>query len=296
MYKIAPKTAAVIVLYFPEWDVLSALIKSLTSQVSKIYLISNGLQIEIHALLKLQGGFDRLSIHEENLGLGAALNEGLRLAIQDECDYLFLFDQDSLTPPNYVNSMLREFNKLGDESQKIAALGPSFFDLRSSELELNQFKRNGFAVWPKTGEILPIECDCIITSGMLVNIKAINPVQYFDESYFVDQVDSEWCFRLRSLGYRIYGTTKVLLGHRLSDSVGLRFGSITFLRYNPIRRYWFYKNSIRLVRSPITTLVWKFRLCMNLFLSFVPSIFLDQNAILSCKMMLKGLRDGIFAR
>ena len=129
-----------------------------------------------------------------------------------------------------------------------------------------------------------------------MNIKAINPVQYFDESYFVDQVDSEWCFRLRSLGYRIYGTTKVLLGHRLSDSVGLRFGSITFLRYNPIRRYWFYKNSIRLVRSPITALVWKFRLCMNLFLSFVPNIFLDQNAILSCKMMLKGLRDGIFAR
>ena len=292
----SPRTAAVIVLYFPEWDVLSTLLRSLSNQVSKVYLISNGLQIEIHALLRLQGGYAKILVLENNPGLGAALNQGMQFAVQDGCDYLFLFDQDSLAPPNFVSSMLREYGKVQGGFNKIAALGPSFFDLRSSELELNQFKRNGFAVWPKVGDRLPIECDCIITSGMMINLGGLSPIQYFDESYFVDQVDSEWCFRMRSLGFRIYGTTKVLLGHRLSDSAGLRVGSITFLRYNSIRRYWFYKNSIRLIKSPITALIWKLRLSLNLLISFAPNVFLDQNAKQSCKMMLKGLWDGILAR
>ena len=287
-----PKTSAIVVLYFPQWDVLQPLLKSLESQVDKTYVISNGMSEQIRANLQEEFAQSILQELPNNPGLGKALNVGLDLAIADQCDYAFLFDQDSMILGGYVVDMLAETKQVNPRAKPWIAIGPSFYDVRSSKKRLNQFKKNGRNARKINEESNLISCDCLITSGILLNLKEIEPFPKFDESFFVDQVDSEWCFRVSALGYCLFGSTKIQLAHRLSDAKSIHIGPLTFLSYSPIRRYWFYKNSIRLIRAKYTSMFWKFRLAGMLSIGFIPNLFLDQNAWLSFKMMGNGLIDG----
>lgn len=287
-----PKTAAIVVLYFPQWDVLQPLLKSLEGQVDKAYIISNGMDEQIR--VNLQEAFAHCSLQDlpNNPGLGKALNVGLDLAIEGQYDYAFLFDQDSMIPDGYVIDMLAETQKINPGTKPWIAIGPSFYDVRSSKKRLNQFKKDGRNAREINKENDLISCDCLITSGMLLNLKEIKPFPKFDESFFVDQVDSEWCFRVTALGYRLFGSKKIQLAHRLSDSKVMHIGPLTFLRYSPIRRYWYYKNSMRLIRAKYTPNSWRLRLAMILSVGFIPNLVLDRSAWQSLKMMNSGLVDG----
>ncbi|MCW3188376.1 hypothetical protein OJO69_11320 [Escherichia coli] len=64
----------------------------------------------------------------DNIGLAAAQNLGLNLAIKNNYTYAILFDQDSVLQDNGINSFFFEFEKLvSEEKLNIVAIGPSFF-------------------------------------------------------------------------------------------------------------------------------------------------------------------------
>lgn len=293
------KIAAVVVLHFPDLIILQALLKSLKSRVGKLYLISNGIDEESKANLDQDNQCIQLVELENNPGLGKALNVGMQKALEDRIEYLFLFDQDSSPSEVFMQQMIGQLMQAQkiEDPKKVVCIGPSFYDARSvnpMEARRNQFKRDGRAANEGSdADDSPIACDCLITSGMLIHLGQIRPIIFFDESYFVDQVDSEWCFRVRAYGYEIYGSRVVSMGHQISDKKALHIGPLTFLRYSPIRRYWYYKNSIRLIKSPNTSLNWKLRLGGVMLISFIPNLFLDECSWSSAKAMLKGVFAGL---
>ena len=294
---IKKKIGAILVLYYPNWNLCSELIDSLRIQVDRIFIICNGISPEYkNLLLNKENEAPKqysISLNIENLGLGEALNHGLVQAISDQVDYLFLFDQDSLVSTGYANAMINELEKVLKIDDKAIAIGPSFFDLRAKLNIVNRFKKNGRPIVAQLEDHSSVLCDCLITSGMMIHLKKLKPLQKFDASFFVDHVDSEWCFRLGDLGFHLYGSNQIVMGHNLSDSRVFQFGPFTFLRYSPLRRYWFYKNSIRLIKLPYTSWQWKFRIAGILFISFVPNLFLDTNWVKSMHMMIKGSIDGL---
>jgi rhamnosyltransferase len=292
MNQIKQKIGAIIVLYFPEWNALRELLDALESQVSKIYLISNGMSLDTEEKLRFHGKFSSIENLPSNPGLGAAINCGLKQVLNDHCEYVFLFDQDSLVPNDFVKNMLNDLAVASSNVNKVAAIGPSFYDLRSNKKTINKFKFNGKSVSVALNQKSPVKTDCLITSGMLINLKTLSPAILFDETYFVDQVDAEWCFRVTSSGYCLFGSRRIEMGHRLSDANGWHFGPITFLQYSPVRRYWYYKNSIRLIRSSFTPYLWRIRLCIILIISFLPNMLIDKNALNSMSMMFKGILAG----
>jgi rhamnosyltransferase len=84
----------------------------------------------------------------------------------------------------------------------------------------------------------------------------------------------------------------VRLAHRVSDAASWHFGPLTFLRYSPIRRYWFYKNNVRLIRCKYVPNQWKIRLISIMAIWFIPNLLIDQSPWMSAKMMIKGFFDG----
>lgn len=298
--------AAVVVLYFPDLKILNNLLESLKPQVGKLYLICNGIDEQCKAALIQEHQYTQLIELENNPGLGRALNVGMQKALDDHIEYLFLFDQDSDPGKEFIQDMIEQLNEAqaienqkGASSQKVAAIGPSFYDARSTNLSegaRNKFKKDGKAQKGSGEANSPIECDCLITSGMLIHLSKIEPAIFFDESYFVDHVDSEWCFRTRFKSYAIYGSKAVAMGHRISDARVLHLGSMIFLSYSPFRRYLFYRNSVRLIKSGSTSLRWKFRLSVIMAIWFLPNLFLDRHSASSLIAMLSGIRDGFLNR
>jgi rhamnosyltransferase len=102
--------------------------------------------------------------------------------------------------------------------------------------------------------------DFLITSGTLLNLKYIAEIGKMKESYFIDNVDLEWCFRAKSLGYDLVGTDEAVLYHAIgerSTSPLVRAGIMA--QHNPSRTYYSSRNRIHLYSVPYSPLGWKLR-------------------------------------
>lgn len=83
-----------------------------------------------------------------------------------------------------------------------------------------------------------VKVDVLITSGMFISTHAWIEGSRYNDGLFVDFTDSEWCFRVRDLGYTLYGCLNVEMGHALSDAPPVKILGFSFLRYSPVRRYF----------------------------------------------------------
>ncbi|MCW3184879.1 glycosyltransferase [Escherichia coli] len=121
--------AAIIITYNPDLTILRESYTSLYKQVDKIILIDNN-STNYQELKKLFEKKEKIKIVplSDNIGLAAAQNLGLNLAIKNNYTYAILFDQDSVLQDNGINSFFFEFEKLvSEEKLNIVAIGPSFF-------------------------------------------------------------------------------------------------------------------------------------------------------------------------
>ena len=99
--------AAIIVSYFPDENLID-LMKDLFCQVKLILIMDNGSMNSIILKQIEEYYFDKVRIIYlvENMGIGAALNYGIKELENGGFKYVFTFDQDSRIPENYVSSML----------------------------------------------------------------------------------------------------------------------------------------------------------------------------------------------
>ena len=127
--------------------------------------------------------------------------------------------------------------------------------------------------WPRptlcTSPSELVEADFLITSGCLVPLAAYEAVGAFDENLFVDFIDMEWCFRAQALGYKSYGICSAVMPHELGIGVGGSAFGMTVLDYSPVRRYYFARNTIRVLRLPHFSMGWKARLSLSLLARLV---------------------------
>ena len=114
-------------------------------------------------------------------------------------------------------------------------------------------------------------------------------------NYFIDHVDTEWCYRARSSGYSLVGVHDAFLEHSLGDDV--KWIWLLYVRYvpyhTPLRDYYMFRNTIFCVRDTKRLRTWRMLLIFRLiqfvsyFLIFAP------DRIVRAKMMVKGLCHGI---
>ena len=67
-----------------------------------------------------------------------------------------------------------------------------------------------------------------------------------EEALFIDQVDTEWCLRARSMGYRVFGACGAILEHRLGEA----YYRIWFGRWRQLPRHKPFRYYLRLTQFP----------------------------------------------
>lgn len=289
--------AAIVVSFFPEDTVIDRLLKSLSPQVRHLILVDNGGGQNAAATIRDQGVEIEYIKFENNLGLGCALNAGFERAASLGVKYVATFDQDSDPPADLVENLMNHHEEFELRGINCAAVGPVFFDRRVTQKAYFPFyfERNGLinsavrGTWPDD----LVETDSLITSGMLVRTEVWVNGLHYDEGLFVDYTDTEWCFRARAKGHKLYGCINIDMGHAPSDEPQAKILGLGFFRYSPLRRFYYFRNTVKFCLKPYVSWVWKRRLFMGLFLRFFVNIFIDKNKLASFKMMLKGIFDGL---
>jgi len=291
------KIAAVVVGYLPEVEVLDKLLVSLSAQVDMLIFLDNGGSAEI--LQNAPSEKKKLVCVNMggNKGLGAALNVGFDLAIKAGIDFVVTFDQDSHAEPDLILRLNAAMVHAKLKDPKSIAVSPAFFDRRDG-------KKINFPFYQSVGGVIKpifksddehglVRADALITSGMFISTQAWKEGIKYDEGMFVDFTDTEWCFRVREKGYNLYGCLDIEMGHALSDAPPVKIFGLSFFRYSPVRRYFFFRNTVAVCRMTHTPKCWKKRLSVALVLRFFVNLVIDKNKAQSLKMMLRGIRHGL---
>lgn len=125
-------------------------------------------------------------------------------------------------------------------------------------------------------------------------MAVLEQVGGMDSGLFIDNVDLEWSFRARALGYSLHGVCAATMLHRLGDARRtLPFGLGQVVVHGPDRLYYIMRNRVKLYRLPHTPGRWIAqdfpRLMVKLLLFGVWIGPRKRNL----RYMLRGLLDGI---
>lgn len=292
------KIHAIVVTYNPELDVLIREFELVIPQVDKIWVIDNASSSSLATWVDDLGLHDKLELVQmpANLGLGAAQNAGIQLARAAGATHVLILDQDSQPMPDMVDRLLAASNQLQSAGVPVAAVAPVYAD--SATGPASGFVRLGWLDFKKQ-TVLPgqdvVEADFVISSGSLIPVSVLDDIGPMDESLFIDHVDTEWCLRAQSKGYKLFGVPGARMVHTLGD----RRTRIWFLRWrnvpyhSPFRYYYILRNSLLMQRRPYMPLKWRvaeFIRCVRVFCFY--GLFAPQRG--AClRMMLRGIADGL---
>ncbi|MEQ6292384.1 glycosyltransferase family 2 protein [Vogesella sp. GCM10023246] len=291
---------AILVTYLPDAYQLKLTIDSLTKNKLEIVIIDNTPIKKInntsYQLHSSTSGINYICL-EENYGIAKAQNIGIQLALKNHTDYILLSDQDTVYPSNFFLEMLSELKELQARGEKVAAIGPAYYDENKPDTPPSFVKyKNGelHQISLKSGAI---EVSQLIASGTLIPTEAINQVGLMNPDLFIDWVDMEWCWRAINAGFSIYGTFNVTINHQLGDC-SRKIGKKIVTIHSPFRNYFIVRNGLHLaLRGVLLDKIQHQRhLIKKVLLYFFGMALLSDNKITDIKMMTRGITDAIRGR
>ena len=163
----------------------------------------------------------------ENIGVSAALNIGANLAIQEGYDWLLTMDQDTTFKQGIISKMKEII--LSKDMSKVGIVTP----WHKTKAHLK-----------KTSTTYDNPTD-VMTSGNMINLKVLKKIGGFEEDFFIDGIDIEYCLKLHKNGYNILRINELEIEHNLGDIVYKKFLKKELLctNHSYIRRYYIMRNN-----------------------------------------------------
>jgi rhamnosyltransferase len=209
-----------------------------------------------------------------NYGLSISLNRMCKKAIFDNFDFICLFDQDS----NMNNGDLIKINNYIENSVSsdigIYAARVVYGE-RQKEINLNN-------------KLSELEVEWAITSGSYINLHIYSATNGFDENYFIDRLDYDYCFQLKKLNFKIVEFKNVFLYQQLGEKG--RFLWFKISEHNTLRHYYIFRNRLYFYLN-------KYFSIKNIFIVFILSvnhfmiILIEKDSVKKAKIIKKSIND-----
>ncbi len=235
------KFYCIIVTFNPDIQLFNKVLNSIYSNTSYINIIDNG-SCNINEIQELSTDFNLISL-DENLGVAAAQNIGIKSALSQGADYIWLSDQDTLYSVDFIRHIRCCIVELKQRQINYSVIGPCYFDtLKNKKMPFVSYKPHAKKIVPQKGINFVSQ---LISSGMIIPEVVFAKVGYKREDLFIDLVDFEWCWRSRQMGYKVVACGDVTINHALGDEIVSFFRRKITIR-SPNRRYFIIRNSIYL--------------------------------------------------
>lgn len=240
------KKCVIIVTYEPEMENLNRLVRCAQRADFTPVIVDNSRKNKVKAeempeeivIISMNG----------NAGIAAAQNAGIRCAEKMGAEIVGFFDQDS-SADEMLLTRLAKF--LGEKGNCVVA--PVALDKETlEEYPVQRLKKNGYPydVYVKDCKE-PQRADLVISSGMMTTSEVLSRVGDYDEDFFIDFVDIEWCLRCKKQQIPIYVLPDAVLFHKIGEkNVDLETMELTI--HSPARTYYKVRNAFLLLRKEIS--------------------------------------------
>lgn len=235
---------AVVVLYRPDADVEENL-RALVRECGRVVVADNGCPAELRARLEALPEITWLPM-DGNVGVATALNRGLAWARAQGLAWALTFDQDSRPE----SGMVRALWQAAQAMPQAAVICPRVHEEGSAPANYR---------WVIKHPVLPLlfrrvactgadlsEVTMAVTSGSLFDLAAWDELGRFEDGFFIDYIDAEYCLRVIRSGRRVAVAGEAVLQHRLGARqervlLGRNFRP---MNHAPFRHYYMARNRV----------------------------------------------------
>lgn len=277
----------VVVTHNPDISQLLLTIESVNSNSAIITLVDNGSVNQSEIVGHLPDL--HLILNKRNLGIAKAQNQGIKFALSQGAELVWLADQDTVFPLNFLGCVYEEIEALKIAGHRVGAVGPVYVDLVSGRVQPFFGCRGSLQAFCVAGGVH--EVGMLISSGMVITRDAFVEVGLMNDELFIDYVDFEWCFRAREKGFKCFGLGDVQINHRLGQSLTEFAGRLITVR--PPDRIFFIVRNATFLFFYGWKLNFMFR-CRSLWAALVYAIGLSFRLHDQRRLYLRALVEGFF--
>lgn len=293
--------SGVVVTYNPPAGLVGRL-RAALDQTDRVVVVDNGstLPPDLGGLDSSEAARVELLALGSNLGLAAALNRGIEHAGARGAAQVLLLDHDSLPEPDLV---ARLHHAMREHPRPVAVAAPRIAyahpDIRCRWPTSRPGQRWWFRFAYAADMQHPQPVDLVIGSGMLLDVDAWEQVGRFDESLFIDLVDTEFCLRARSHGYDVLAVPQATLSHVLGDVEQRHLLGLPVYptHHSALRHYYLSRNRIILTRRFGRRYPnWLYYETMSALKLTIKVAFFEPDRARKLASMWRGTLDGLRAK
>jgi rhamnosyltransferase len=243
------KVIAIIVLYNDNTEEAANNIALIAHQVDKVCLVDNS--AESYAERFSDIGNAVYLPQYSNKGIAAAQNIGLKYALEQQADYIFFADPDSMVPAQTVSTLYKTYCRLKDKGYRLGGVGSTAY---------NQGTGSPYPLYSNfvqhISEEQVTEVTFLMNSVSLIPASLFSEIGLMDEKLFIDGIDSEWCWRVaHRLGLRFFLDDNLHIMHQLGLGTRIIAGKERAIT-PPGRFYYQFRNYLWLLRRNYVPRKW----------------------------------------
>jgi GT2 family glycosyltransferase len=183
-----------------------------------------------------------------NLGYAGGNNVGIRYALSQQHDYVFVLNNDTIVEPDFLRHAVetaRADPSIGVVGVKILAWDqPARIWMAYGEVTygMSLVRLIGYYHYDDGTFDDQRDVEWLPGTAMLFRRRALETVGLFDEEFFAYHEDVDWCTLAREKGFRVVYTPRSHIFHKVHRSSGGK-------RYVTPRQYLAGRNMVRYVRK-----------------------------------------------
>ncbi len=210
-----------------------------------VVLVDNG--SEDGSVAAARATFPEVIIKEngDNLGIAAANNVGIRYALENQADFVFLLNNDTVV----ASDMLEHLVGVAQSDPTIASTGPTMLYFAAPETiwcagnRINWLTSKPRALYAgKTLDSVtgskPVSVDFIASCAVCIKADVFRDVGMMDERYFIYFDETDWFLRASAKGWRHIYVPEARMWHKVSATMGT---------VSPAADYYMWRNALLFV-------------------------------------------------
>jgi GT2 family glycosyltransferase len=231
---------AVILLNWNGWqDTLHCLesLQALDYANVQIIAVDNGSTDD--SVQRIRAAYPSVTLLESggNLGFGGGCNVGIRYALAQGAEYVWLINSDATVAP----SALSELVAVAASNGKVAAVGSVIYEAdRPDQVQL--WGGGRVNLWLGRSKHCKVDgpLDFVSGASLLLRSHALEQLGLFDDNtFFMYWEDTDLGFRLRKAGWQLAVSPHSKVWHKLSASLG---------KGSPVLDQYFMRSAVRFLR------------------------------------------------
>jgi GT2 family glycosyltransferase len=199
---------------------------------------------------KLKGLFPEVILiqNKENLGFTGGNNIGMKRALKNGADYVWLLNNDTVVEPDTLNKLV----DAGESNPKIGLLSPVIYhhsDPSKIQFCGSYFDFNSFSV-TRFKDLLEYESNktkdiSLWGTALLIKSEVIKKIGLLNERYFAYWEDVDYSFRSLKAGYVNNVVSDASISHKLDIIKGTKIRkSLYWFYYMTRNEFWFFRDNI----------------------------------------------------